>query len=150
MNEKKFHLHPIQLRDVIVNELNGLVRDSEAARGYRGDVTIKTRMANTPYQEGSSFVGVQVEVDIHADVDGKDVEPCFEISVKLEGHFEIDITQFKPEFIDEWARVNAVFLVMPFVRENAYGLAVKLGIHGLVFPLYIIPRLPSKGPVENK
>lgn len=141
--------HPIQLKDVLVNELSAVVRDADVARDYQGTVKIKTRMSSTPYEEGSSFVGVRVEVDIKPQLEKAEDEPCFEIVVKLEGHFEVDFTKFSPEHIDEWARVNAVYLVMPYVREQAYGMAIRVGIHGLIFPLYVMPRLPSKAPANN-
>ena len=143
-------LHPIQLKEIFVSELSALVHDQNAARDFQGNVNVKTKMGNTPYEEGSSFVGVRVDVSVAPALEEGKECPSFEFSVKLEGHFEVDFTKFKPEYIDEWARVNAIFLIMPYVREHMYGLALRTGIRGIVLPMLVIPRLPSKGPVPPK
>lgn len=143
-------LHPVQLKEIFVSELTALVHDHNAARDFQGNVNIKTKMGNTPYEDGSSFVGVRVDVSVAPALEEGQIRPSFEFRVRLEGHFEVDFTKFKSEHIDEWARVNAVYLIMPYVREHVYGLALRTGIRGVVLPMLVIPRLPSRGPVSPK
>lgn len=143
-------LHPIQLKDIFVSELSAFVHDQDAARDFVGNVHVNTKMGNTPYEEGSSFVGVRVNATVAPAITEGQEKPSFELTVKLEGNFEVDISKFKPEYIDEWARVNAMYLILPYVREHMYGLALRAGIRGVMLPTLVIPRLPSKGPVAPK
>ena len=143
-------LHPAQLKEIFVSELTAFVHDHNAARDFEGNLKVTTKMGNTAYEEGSSFVGVRVHsTAASAVIEGQD-KPSFELSVKLEGHFEVDFNRFKPEYIDEWARVNAMFLIFPYVREHMYGLALRVGVRGIMIPTLVIPRLPSRGPILPK
>jgi preprotein translocase subunit SecB len=47
-----------------------------------------------------------------------EVLPAFSVEVELLGHFIVDYSKFKFEHLTSWAKINAPFLLLPFVRET--------------------------------
>lgn len=155
--QQTFEKHPIQLMDIAVHKLSIQVDDPLVAREYEGELSLNLELGRSEFQEGDSHVAVGLRVvtdpvpSVQPKDDGADAKPAFQIEVELIGHFEVDFQRFKFEDLASWARRNAPFLLLPYVREQVYGLAVRAGIKGLVLPLFIQPGTGPqiKAPTSN-
>lgn len=151
--QKVFEKHAIQLIDISVNKLSIHVDDHVVAREYEGELGLNLELGQSEFQEGDSHiaVGLRVVTDPVELITSKEGStsgtPAFQIEVELVGHFEVDHQRFNFEDLAQWARVNAPFLLLPYVREQIYGLAVRAGIKGIVLPLFI---QPGTGPKLNR
>lgn len=142
MNEKPV-LHPIQLEEIVVSKLSLIVHKPRLAKKFLGEIDLKIKVGASEYEEGDPIVAVGIQVK--ATPKSKDGEsPVFELDVELSGQFNVDYTQFKFEDLHEWSRINAPYLLLPYVREQLYGLALRAGIDNLILPLFIQPRIPGR------
>jgi len=155
--QPKFEHHPIQLNEITVLKLNVTVNDPVVARDYEGEISLRLDLGRSEFDRDAPnvLVGLRVFSDStpssgsqedSEQKEGQD-QPAFSIEVELLGHFTVDYSKFKFEHLDSWTKVNAPFLLLPFVREQVYGLAVRAGIKGLVFPLFV---QPGSGPRPEK
>lgn len=135
-------LHPIQLREITVSHLSISVHDFKEAKNYEGEVDLTIKIGTSDFDENDPFIAVGIKVSVAPRKSESDASSSFEIKVELSGQFQVDFKQFKFEHLNRWAQINAPFLLMPFVREQVYGLAMRAGIKGVVFPLYIQPIRP--------
>lgn len=138
-------LHPIQLHEIGVTQLSCVITDIKAAKDFRGeiDLEIKTGISDLIPGDGHIAVGIQARVAPDGASAG---DPIFEIKVEINGQFEVDLEKFKFEDLPDWAKINAPFLLLPYVREQIYGLALRAGMTGLVIPLFVQPRKISAAP----
>ncbi|WP_310637537.1 protein-export chaperone SecB [Delftia acidovorans] len=137
-------LHPIQLREITVSQLSIVVNDFNEAKHYEGEVDLVIKVGTSDFDEKDPFIAVGIEVNVSPRKSEPEASAAFEIKVELSGQFEVNYELFKFEHLNRWAQINAPFLLMPFVREQVYGLALRAGVKGVVFPLYTQPiRLPS-------
>jgi preprotein translocase subunit SecB len=151
--QTKFQHHPIQLNNITVLKLNMAVNDPLVARDYEGEITLKFEIGRSEFiqNDPNISVGLRVffgsssssETEAFIEQDGGDNQPAFSGEVELVGHFTVDYSKFKFEHLTSWAKINAPFILMPFVREQVYGLSIRAGIRGLVFPLFV---QPGSGP----
>ena len=151
--QTKFQQHPIQLNDITVLKLNMTVNDPPVARDYEGEITLKLEIGRSEFVQNDPKVSVGLrilfdsssssETNVSVEQDDDDDQPAFSGEVELVGHFTVDYSKFKFEHLTSWAKINAPFILMPFVREQVYGLAIRAGIRGLVFPLFV---QPGSGP----
>lgn len=144
-----FEQHPIQLTDITVQKLNLTVNDPQSACDYEGELTLNIELGQSEFtqEDPNVSIGLRVRAEAMLPTDPTSQEtgvgdgsPAFSIEVELLGHFQVDYSKFKFEHMDSWARVNAPFLLLPYVREHVYALAVRGGIRGFLFPLFIQPR----------
>lgn len=136
--------HPIQLRDITVKVLNLIVNDPNVARDYQGELDLKIEVGSSKFSAEDPHISVGLRVKTepkHAEKTEftADGSPAFSVEVELLGHFFVDYTRFKFENLNKWSEVNAPYLLLPYVREQIYGLAIRAGIRGLLFPLFIQP-----------
>lgn len=148
----KFEHHPIQLADITVLQLNMTVNDPQVARDFEGEISLKLDIGRSEFVEDDPNISVGIRVlfnSISSELmDAEEQEsdenpPAFSGEVELLGHFTVDYSKFKFEHLASWAKINAPFLLLPFVREHVYGLALRAGVKGLVFPLFV---QPGSGP----
>ncbi|NRT58604.1 protein-export chaperone SecB [Sphaerotilus uruguayifluvii] len=138
--------HPIQLQELIINKLSVVINDHERALSYQGDVSMSIMCGKSGFSEDDGVsVGIRVKVEPGAKEVLESVEavngcdPAFLLEVELSGHFTVDVSKFKKDNIDAWSRINAPFLLLPYVREHVYGLASRAGIRGIIIPLFVQP-----------
>ncbi|WP_295978013.1 protein-export chaperone SecB [uncultured Variovorax sp.] len=137
-------MHPIQLRDIFVSSLSCVVNDWVAAKDFSGEIDLSIQSGVSELTPGDSNVAVGIKATVTS-VKKVNDKSIFEIFVDLNGQFEVDLERFKFENLEDWARTNAPFLLIPYVREQVYGLAMRAGISGLILPLLVQPRmLPKK------
>ncbi|MDR6453883.1 protein-export chaperone SecB [Variovorax paradoxus] len=139
MNE----LHPIQLHEIVVSQISCVINDPVAAKEFEGEIDLAIQSGTSDIEPGDSHVAVGIKATVTT-VKKIDDKSIFEIFVDLNGQFIVDLERFKFEHLEEWSRTNAPFLLIPYVREHVYGMALRAGISGLILPLLIQPRkLPS-------
>ena len=95
-------LHPIQLEEILVEELELKIRDIKKAReeDITSEFSLKTGHSNY-------------------------------LKVKLHGVFSVG-ENFPSEFVNDWAEKNAPLILVPFVRENIYSLASRAKVNTIV------------------
>lgn len=133
-------LHPIQLRDISVSRLNVVVNDPAVATNYEGEVDLEFKIGTSDFEEDDPHIAVGFNVTA---LPMPKENPPFLIEVELSGQFEVDLKKFKFEHLHEWSRTNAPFLLLPYVREHIYGLALRAGIKSFALPLFVQPIRPS-------
>lgn len=146
MSETKFDLHPIQLEDITVSKLSLVVVNQKEALSCAGEIKFKIEMGTSEFKENDANISVGIRIQAQPFVE-EGSECPFSIEIDLAGHFKVDYSKFKYEHLKRWSRVNAPFIILPYAREHIYGLALRAGIRGLVFPLFI---QPGTGPEMKK
>ncbi|AKU62591.1 hypothetical protein ADJ80_01860 [Aggregatibacter aphrophilus] len=128
-------LHPIQLEEILVEELELKIRDIKKAReeDITSEFSLKTGHSN--YNSESKVLYVGVIGEINADSDNAPVY----LKVKLHGVFSVG-ENFPSEFVNDWAEKNAPLILVPFVRENIYSLASRAKVNTIV-PLFTLPSI---------
>lgn len=136
MNE----LHPIQLLDILVEHLSITVSDPKTAHDFEGEVELELNVGTSEFSPEDPFLAVGVRARVVPKNTTDTLKSAFVVEVHLSGQFEVNFEKFKFEHLEEWSRINAPFLLLPYVREQIYGLAIRAGVRGLVIPLLVQPR----------
>ncbi len=140
-------LHPIQLRAIKVTRLSIVIHDQKEAADFAGEVNFRMQLGRSDFEQGNRNIAVGLRTTVKPTV-AADQQPSFEIDVELAGQFEVDYSAFNFEDLPRWSEVNAPLLLVPYVREQVYGLALRAGVKGMMLPL-IVSR-EAKGPVDEK
>ncbi|MFY3630422.1 protein-export chaperone SecB [Achromobacter ruhlandii] len=142
MNQEKHELHPMQLISLAVKRLHAEVHDPDEAKVWDKEVNFSFQSGHNAFDKESSSISVGVRASVGRDCDGETAESevPFLLEVEVVGLFTIDTQRFEERMIDAWARGNAPFLLLPYVREHLYGLASRLGIRELLVPLFVQPQ----------
>lgn len=148
MNNLKYQPHPIQLQEITINKLSVVIHDHEKALAYQGGVSMKMGHGKSDFSTDDCTISIGIRVKVEpttseisesSENDADAGNPAFVLEVELHGHFLINLEKFQQKHIDLWAKNNAPFLLLPYVREHIYGLANRAGIRGMVLPLFIQP-----------
>jgi len=133
------NLHPIQLKTLAVKKLTAEVFDEIRLRTFEGAIDLSISLGTNPHEAGENTVWVGMKAEVKPDLkEGEDA--IFYIEVEISGNFSIDLNNFKEKNIDAWTRVNAPFLLIPYLREHVYGLSSRIGVKDLLLPLMIQPQ----------
>ncbi len=132
-------LHPIQLHDITVSRLSVVVRDHAAALSYGGEVDLNLQRGTSDFEFDDPTVAVGLRATVKP-VDSSDEDAIFFVEVELSGQFTIDYSKFDFEDVPRWAEVNAPMLLLPYVREQIYGIALRAGLRQMMIPLLVAQR----------
>jgi preprotein translocase subunit SecB len=133
-------LHPIQLIDIVVSNLSIKVLDAKAAQDYVGEIDLVLQVGTSDLIEGDDQLAVGISAKVSPKLSEEGGEPAFMIEVDLNGQFTVDLQNFKFEDLADWSKINAPFLLLPYIREQVYGLALRAGVRGIILPLVVQPR----------
>ena len=155
MTEKKtkkpLKLHAIQLLSVNIVELFIRVNESPDEPHEKIDLSFSLGYSHGPYDEENKTI--QTSVRLKYGMDDEQKTP-FSMRVELFGEFKIDESQFPKKYIDDWAKRNAPYILMPYLREQIYALTTRCGFQKLILPLFEVPTFkiekPSVTESENK
>ncbi len=91
-------------------------------------------------------VGVIIEYGIETKPD--EVVP-FALRVHIMGQFKVDESTFDKAKIDKWARINAPYILYPYLREHVFALTARSGFDPVLLPLVELPtiKIERKPPV---
>ena len=140
-------LHGIQLEALRVIELSLNVRDIEAAQRGGFELAVHTSVGVTEFNDEERVIGVGLVGTIGEDGSAENAErSAFSIKVHILGQFKVDLSKFPRKHLNDWAQKNAPVLLIPFLREHVYGLALRAGIKDVILPLVTLPvyRLPRE------
>lgn len=139
--EKFFKLHAIQLVKVNIVEL--FIRSNQPPDELTGidELNIPFLVGHSNFDDESRQIAVMVKIEIGND-DEKNIKYPFSLRVEIVGEFKID-ENFPVKHIDNWARRNAPFILMPYLREHIYALTSKCGFKPVILPLLEVPTLTS-------
>lgn len=135
MNE----MHPIQLRDILISRLSIQINDAKTAHDYEGEIELSLQVGTSKLVKEVGHIGVGILANVIPKVSESGTAPAFVVDVELNGQFTVDLEAFKFEDLERWSKVNAPFLLLPYVREHVYSLAIRAGVKGLIFPLFVQP-----------
>jgi len=135
-------IHPIHLLSIAVKEL--YIRANKPPFGDVGlednnKFLLATGSSGYDEQNCEVTVGIKVEVGL----DEKEDAP-FSMRIELIGQFKVDESQFPKEHVNDWARRNAPYILMPYVREQAYALTTRCGFRPMLIPLTQVPSYSIK------
>lgn len=136
-------LHPIQLESIAIKKLSIDVWDMNQAINYKGDLSLQIQNGHGEFNPEDSSINVAVRANLGTpipDESQKYIESApFYIEVELFGLFIVDTKQFDVKHLPQWAKVNAPFLLMPYLREHLYGLSARANIQDIIIPLFVQP-----------
>jgi preprotein translocase subunit SecB len=85
---------------------------------------------------------IEVSAQIEYGIETKADEPvAYSLRVHLMGQFQVDEARFDKGKIDKWARVNAPFILYPYLREHVFALTARAGFNPVLLPLLELPTL---------
>lgn len=128
--------HPIQLRDIAVSRLHIVVNEPDIAHDYEGEIDLVLQRGTSDFSPEDPMIAVGMRATVKPKGDDAD-RPAFLIEVELSGQFSVDYSNFAFEDLQRWSEVNAPTLLLPYLREQIYGLALRAGVRGMVIPLFV-------------
>ena len=131
-------LHPIQLRNLLVDELWIRTLDRH---GFQDEFPREFSYTVYRYEMPESGDSIRVEVELNIKPEGDEIDRPFVMRVRVVGEFEVDFERFPREQLEDWAAKNAPIVLYPFVREHAHSLSVKAGYEPVLLPLVIVPTI---------
>lgn len=143
------NLHPIQLKEILISHLEIKIFDHNKALNFTGDVEQEMKIRTAASFDESPEIDVGIKATVCPKKVHESEEPCFIVSVDLTGLFLIDLQRFNTEDLKDWVKINAPYLLLPYVREHVYGVASRAGIRGLMLPLLIQPRVIPRSSENN-
>jgi len=142
-NETSFEKHAIQLSNVGVLELtikSNLAPSIDCNPGFcEGDFSLLFGHSEFDSDRNGISVGVKLEIGMLDKVDPKQYP--FSLRIELVGLFKVDPDNFDVTKIDDWAKRNAPYILLPYLREHAYALTSRCGFTPIILPLFQIPTL---------
>lgn len=143
--------HAIQIENVFVKELYIVAnRPPSEQEGVDGG-EFKLSVGHSEYDPEAKRIGVSVKIEVGlADVEEEKTKLPFSMRIEIVGHFNVDEESFPIEHITHWARSNAPFILLPYLREHAYSLSARCGFKPMLLPLLEIPtfKLPQSSDLK--
>ncbi|AEF21453.1 protein-export chaperone SecB [Pseudomonas fulva] len=137
--------HPIQLLNVLVDELNITVHDRVNFAGADYPKTFDYSVGRTEFDEASKIIAVKVIVSIKPE-DPERIDRPFSMTVAVAAQFVVDTEVFPMDKLEQWANHNAPIVILPYVREQAYSLSVRAGFDPIILPLVEVPTIKIQKP----
>lgn len=140
----KLEKYAIDLLVVKITETTLVVHNPNKEYDSSMDVQLKVQNGHSPFDEEDSTIDILLAGIIgDENPDGEQDEangglPFF-MRVSLIGRFIVDTKRFKKEFISDWAKSNGAGLLLPYLREHMYGLALRAGFNNFHLPLFKLP-----------
>lgn len=130
-----YEQHPIQLERLSTRRLLAEITNGSINYSYDGEIDLTIEHGISEFDESTSTISVGLRVEVTPE-ENKD----FLISVEIVGHFSVDTQNFRKEHLDRWSKFNAPFILLPYVREQVYGLSNRIGLKNMILPLFIQPQ----------
>lgn len=125
--------HPIQLMQVQIHELSFKINKVIKETSIDETPAFKLGFGHDILDEGKIVaVGLKAKTE-------NIKKAKYAITVELVGVFSVG-KGFNVEMLPDWAKKNAPFILMPYLREHIYGLSLRAGILPVHMPLVEIPQ----------
>jgi len=130
--------HPIQLISVNVKELYIKPNVSpDISVGVAEGNVCSISVGHSEYNTENHTIVTFIKLEIGEE--GKESNTPFNLKIELVATFEVDETRFAVEHLTDFARWNAPFIMMPYLREHAFSLSSKCGFKPIILPLTEVP-----------
>jgi preprotein translocase subunit SecB len=129
--------HPIQLTDIQFRELKILVNDPAECQKNDLEAQVVYQVGSHKFPDDQDILMVGFRCLINVD---KENAP-FELIVDIVGVFTVG-EEFPKDKVELFAKQNVPIILMPYIRENVYSLAVRAGIN-VHLPLVQVPTRSS-------
>jgi preprotein translocase subunit SecB len=133
MSESFYTSHPIQLKKIQVHEL--FLKIHHEQESPKSEYQFVLNAMKTEYNEENKTIWIGLNLSIGEE----DEKPPFSLRVSLVGLFQIDEKEFPLDHLDNWTKINAPHLLLPYLREHVYSLTLHGGIAPIILPLAQIP-----------
>jgi len=137
MNRDTFH--PVQLERVWTDSVSTKQiwnahseHDAEQLRLTEDDLTVECSVHE--FLSDGAFV-----VRFYASMGNSISDPVYQWECTIMGQFRIQAELFDQHQVNVWARTNAYYLLLPFVRELVFALTIRLPSGPYIVPLITIP-----------
>jgi Preprotein translocase subunit SecB. len=135
--------HGIQLNFLAVKELHfdstrvpSTIADSEY-----GEPSFSTGRAN--YDEKTKTIQVSAKFEM------KGTDNVLTLRVEMIAQFRVDEAEFPKEKVNLWADKAAFYVLFPFLREQVYSLAIRVGLKPLTIPMMTVPTFKVEMPTAT-
>jgi preprotein translocase subunit SecB len=137
--------YPIQANFIAVRELyiKSHVPPNQRAQVDSAKFILKT--AHSSYDEVRHVIEVGAIIEYGIETKADEVVP-YELRAHIMGQFKVDETHFKKEKIDLWARINAPYILYPYLREHVFALTARGGFDPVLLPLVELPTIKFVRP----
>lgn len=129
-----FEEHPIQLRALNVRELHIETHVPAESIGEIESSAYSILVGHGDYDGETVQVGVKLNAG-----DEDPAEAPFALAAELVGEFEVDEDRFPVERLGDWARENAPYILLPYLREHVFALTNRCGLDPMLLPLATVP-----------
>jgi len=138
-------VYPIQANFVAVRELyiKSHVPPNQRVKANPENFIMKT--AHSAYDEASHLIEIGVIIEYGIETKPDEVIP-YSLRAHIMGQFKVDETKFKKEKIDLWARINAPYILYPYLREHVFALTARGGFDPVLLPLVELPTIKFVRP----
>ncbi|MGC9658201.1 hypothetical protein BFR77_00270 [Acinetobacter pittii] len=125
--------HPIQLVKVQIKELQIIVNNPVECEKDNLEAQISYRVGSNQFDSEEKILMAGFKCLINNENDNAP----FSLVIELIGVFTVS-DEFPEDKIEHFARYNAPIILMPYVRENVYSLAIRAGVD-IYLPLVQVP-----------
>jgi preprotein translocase subunit SecB len=137
--------YPVQPNFIAVRELYIKAHTPPNQRlGINADELI-FKSSHTDYDDVRHVIEIGAQVEYGIETKATEAVP-YSLRVHIMGQFQIDEAVLGREKIDLWARINAPYILYPFLREHVFSLTARSGFDPLLLPLVLLPTVK----VEHK
>jgi len=143
-------LYPIQANFIAVRELYIKSHTPPNQRlGINANELI-LKSSHTDYDEERHVIEISAQVEYGIETKPGEAVP-YSLRVHIMGQFQIDESGFGKDKIDLWARVNAPYILYPYLREHVFALTARSGFDPLLLPMVLLPTLKiDRKPVNTE
>jgi preprotein translocase subunit SecB len=144
-DQDKLSAYPIQMRQLVPRELYIKAYKPQVESIAIDDSDISLSIGYGEYDEEDKTVSVSLKIEIGRETEEeeeilKNKFPFF-LRVEILGFFKVDEARFPIDRLEEWIKTNALFVLHPYLREQAYSLTARAGYTPLILPLVQVPTI---------
>jgi hypothetical protein len=151
-------LHPIQAVHIGLRELYIRANEPPSESVGMDDSACELTTGHSDYDPEEKLIKIAIKVEAgrpktseenaeRAAAAGTPEElPPFHMRIDMVGIFAVDDSVFPADRIYEWAKVNALFIMYPYLREHVFALTARAGFKPLLLPLVEVPLFRIEPP----
>lgn len=125
--------HPIQLIDLQIRELRIVVNDPSECQKDNLEAQVTYQVGSHTFEDEQDILmaGFKCLINVNQE------NAPFELVADIVGVFSVG-DEFPKDKVEHFAKHNAPIILMPYIRENVYSLAVRAGVN-VHLPLVQVP-----------
>lgn len=145
---EEFKLYPIQATNIGVRELFIKALRPPTLEIAIDESEFDLAVGHSTYDEAEKSIQISVSLSIGErsnEQSGKEIpneekaKLPFHMKIDMVGFFHVDDAVFPIARIYEWAKINAIFIMYPFLREHVFALTARMGFRPMLLPLVEVP-----------